>query len=137
MDLQKLKREEARITVYVIDWLFYTYVGCKVVLLHVMNMFGNTGGEWDTTDTDDDYGTDTGSNASSTCSSKASSRSQGRKPKGPLALMTRIMKKKKLRRARKKPPPLVLEPGARLVVETLSTASCATVVWQVQLSTCP
>lgn len=94
------------------------------------------GGEWDTTDTDDDYGTDTGSNASSTCSSKASSRSQGRKSKGPLALMTRIMKKKKLRRARKKPPPLVLEPGAKLVVETLSTASCATVVWQVSSRSC-
>lgn len=50
--------------------------------------------------------------------------------------MTRIMKKRKLRRARKKPPPLELEPGARLVVETLSTASCATVVWQVRDSFC-
>lgn len=88
------------------------------------------GKEWDTTDTDDDYGTDTGSNVSSTGSSLASSRSQGSTRK-PLALMTRIMKKKKLRRARRRPPALVLEPGARLVVETLSTASCATVVWQV------
>ncbi|XP_046659894.1 (E3-independent) E2 ubiquitin-conjugating enzyme UBE2O-like isoform X2 [Homalodisca vitripennis] len=86
-------------------------------------------GEWDTEDTDDDYGTDTGSNTSSTASSRASSRG-GRNRKGALALMSRIMKKKKLRRARKKAPPLVLEPGARLVVETLSTASCATVVWQ-------
>ncbi|XP_054281969.1 (E3-independent) E2 ubiquitin-conjugating enzyme UBE2O-like isoform X2 [Macrosteles quadrilineatus] len=86
-------------------------------------------GEWgDTTDTDDDYGTDTGSN-SSTASSRTSTRS-GKKIPAKVNLALHFMKKKKLRRARKKPPPLVLEPGNRLVVETLSTTSSVTVVWQ-------
>lgn len=86
--------------------------------------------DWDTdSGSDADYGTDTCSIASSTASSNSSAAQQRRK--GPLALMTKVLKKKKLRRARKKPPPLVLEPGAKLVVETLSTSSTADVVWQV------
>ncbi|XP_075230933.1 (E3-independent) E2 ubiquitin-conjugating enzyme UBE2O isoform X3 [Lycorma delicatula] len=84
------------------------------------------GDEWDTdSGSEADYGSDTGSNASSTASSTGSTRR-----KGPLALMTKMLKKKKLRRARKKPPPLVLKPGSKIVVEALSTASSADVVWQ-------
>lgn len=85
------------------------------------------GDEWDTdSGSEADYASDTGSNASSTASSTGSTTRR----KGPLALMTRMLKKKKLRRARKKPPPLVLKPGSKVVVETLSTASSADVVWQ-------
>uniref|UniRef100_A0A1B6CR24 UBC core domain-containing protein n=2 Tax=Clastoptera arizonana TaxID=38151 RepID=A0A1B6CR24_9HEMI len=90
--------------------------------------------DWDTdSGSDDDYGTDTdsitSSNASSTTSSTGSFATQKRK--GPIALMTKVLKKKnKLHRARKKQPRPLLEPGTKLVVETLSTASSAVVIWQ-------
>jgi len=45
--------------------------------------------------------------------------------------MTKVLKKKKLRRTRKRAPPVTLQPGQRVVVETLSTSSIADVVWQV------
>jgi ubiquitin-conjugating enzyme E2 O len=55
----------------------------------------------------------------------------GKKKRGP-ALMTKVLKKKKLRRTRKRAPPIALQPGQRVVVETLSTSSIADVVWQVR-----
>jgi ubiquitin-conjugating enzyme E2 O len=57
--------------------------------------------------------------------------SAGKKKRGP-ALMTKVLKKKKLRRARKRAPPVTLQPGQKVVVETLSTSSIADVVWQVR-----
>jgi len=45
--------------------------------------------------------------------------------------MTRVLKKKKLRRAKKRAPLVPLEPGSKVVVETLSTVSLADVIWQV------
>lgn len=47
--------------------------------------------------------------------------------------MTKVLKKKKLRRAKKRAPQVSLEPGSRVVVETLSTSSVADVIWQVRL----
>jgi hypothetical protein len=46
--------------------------------------------------------------------------------------MTKVLKKKKLRRTRKRAPPVTLQPGQKVVVETLSTSSIADVVWQVR-----
>jgi ubiquitin-conjugating enzyme E2 O len=57
--------------------------------------------------------------------------SAGKKKRGP-ALMTKVLKKKKLRRTRKRAPLVILQPGQRVVVETLSTSSAADVVWQVR-----
>ena len=53
----------------------------------------------------------------------------GKKKKGP-ALMTKVLKKKKLCKAKKKVAPVPLVPGSKIVVETLSTSTKATVVWQ-------
>lgn len=53
----------------------------------------------------------------------------GRRKKGP-ALMTKVLKKKKLCKARKRIPPSPLMPGEKIVVETISTKTQATVVWQ-------
>ncbi|XP_069684975.1 (E3-independent) E2 ubiquitin-conjugating enzyme UBE2O isoform X2 [Periplaneta americana] len=87
----------------------------------------NTGVEhlddWDTEDTASVSDT---ASISSGCSSVGS---QGKKKRGP-ALMTKVLKKKKLRRTRKRAPPVALQPGQRVVVETLSTSSIADVVWQ-------
>lgn len=44
--------------------------------------------------------------------------------------MTKVLKKKKLRKAKKKVSPVPLIPGAKIVVETLSTNTKANVVWQ-------
>jgi hypothetical protein len=46
--------------------------------------------------------------------------------------MTKVLKKKKLRKTRRRAPPVTLQPGQRVVVETLSTSSIADVVWQVR-----
>ncbi|KAJ9574645.1 hypothetical protein L9F63_008177, partial [Diploptera punctata] len=87
----------------------------------------NTGNEhlddWDTEDTASMSDT---ASISSGCSSVGS---QGKKKRGP-ALMTKVLKKKKLRRTRKRAPPVALQPGQKVVVETLSTSSIADVVWQ-------
>lgn len=87
----------------------------------------NAGGDhledWDTEDTASMSDT---ASISSGCSSVGS---QGKKKRGP-ALMTKVLKKKKLRRTRKRAPPVALQPGQRVVVETLSTSSIADVVWQ-------
>ena len=53
----------------------------------------------------------------------------GKKKKGP-ALMTKVLKNRKLRRTKKKVPPPPLVAGSKLVVETISTVTKATVVWQ-------
>ncbi|XP_067005905.2 (E3-independent) E2 ubiquitin-conjugating enzyme UBE2O [Anabrus simplex] len=79
--------------------------------------------EWDTEDTG------SMSDAASISSSCSSVGSQGKKKRGP-ALMTKMLKKKKLRRTRKRVPTVPLQPGVRVVVETLSTSSIADVIWQ-------
>ena len=53
----------------------------------------------------------------------------GKKKKGP-ALVIKVLKKRKLCKARKKVPPQPFVAGTKIVVETISTNTKATVVWQ-------
>ncbi|XP_014238160.1 (E3-independent) E2 ubiquitin-conjugating enzyme UBE2O [Trichogramma pretiosum] len=79
--------------------------------------------DWESTDT---CSQSDSASISSGCSSLSS---MGKKKKGP-TLVTKVLKKRKLYRAKKKIPPPPLVAGAKIVVETLSTTTKATVVWQ-------
>ncbi|XP_071444818.1 (E3-independent) E2 ubiquitin-conjugating enzyme UBE2O isoform X1 [Hetaerina americana] len=86
---------------------------------------GNNSDQCEDNDSDETASQSDTASASSGCSTG----SFGKKKKGP-ALMTKVLKKKKLRRVKKRAPMVVVKPGDRLVVETLSTTSKADVVWQ-------
>lgn len=82
----------------------------------------------DNWESDDTYSqSDTASTMSSGSSSMSSA---GNKKKKRPALMTKVLKKKKLIKAKKKLPQIPLLIGDKIVVETLSTSTKATVVWQ-------
>ncbi|XP_014214684.1 (E3-independent) E2 ubiquitin-conjugating enzyme UBE2O [Copidosoma floridanum] len=88
-----------------------------------VNVNAESSDDWDTEDTGSQSDS---ASISSGCSSMSS---MGKKKKGP-ALMTKFLKKRKLCKARKKVPPPPLEPGTKIVVETVSTNTKANVVWQ-------
>ncbi|KAF6201935.1 hypothetical protein GE061_004331 [Apolygus lucorum] len=87
------------------------------------------GHDWNTESSDNE--SETTSFASSTAS--AASNPAGKKaPTLPVRTLTKALHKKKLRRtAQKKTSPVIsLDPGSRIIVETVSTSSTADVVWQ-------
>ncbi|KAK3930467.1 (E3-independent) E2 ubiquitin-conjugating enzyme [Frankliniella fusca] len=100
--------------------------GYSVAKTRTINASHQLGSEEVVHDHEDDYSTSEETSISSGCSSTGS---LGLRKKGP-ALMTKVLKKKKLRRAKKRAPQVTLEPGTRVVVETLSTSSVADVIWQ-------
>ncbi|KAG8238849.1 hypothetical protein J437_LFUL018746 [Ladona fulva] len=83
----------------------------------------------DSDDTSSHSDTASASSGCSTGSLGGNVRVACKKKKGP-KLMTKVLKKKKLRRAKKRAPELEVKTGDHLVVETLSTASKADIVWQ-------